>query len=145
MLWRHAKAADLPAITKALQAMEARAAKYPFVVTTSLRKAIASVEAAVFSHHAYVIDGYLVLIDIVTPWYSDDAILQEWYVMKLYPGGSVDSIPPALLEIARDLGCGIVMTADSSPVQIVAAAYEQAGFHKLTQSYCLKVPNGIRS
>lgn len=139
MSWRNAKAADFPAIDAALRVMEERAAKYPFVITTSLRKATTSIEAAVFSHRAYVIDGYLVLIDVVEPWYSTDSILQEWYVMKIYPGGDVSSIPPALLEIAKDLGCGIVMTADSSPVQIVAAAYEQAGFIKLTQSYCTKV------
>ena len=129
----------MPAVHDALLVMEQRAAKYPFVVTTSLRKAAASIEHAILTHNAYVVDGYLVLTEVLQPWYSEDNILQEWYVMRLYPSGSVDSIPAALKEIAYTLGCQIVMTADSSPVQIVAAAYEQAGFNKLTQSYCTKV------
>lgn len=137
-LYRWADLSDMRAVHDGLRLMEQRAATYPFVVTTSLRKAAVSIEHAIITHNAYVIDGYLVLTDVIKPWYSEDAILQEWYVMRLYKGGTVASIPPALKQIAKDLGCAIIMTADSSPVQIVAAAYEAAGFTKLTQSYCTK-------
>lgn len=139
MLYRWAEISDLSAVHDSLVLMEQRAAKYPFVITTSLRKAMQSVEHAIMTHNAVVIDGYLVLVDVVKPWYSEDAILQEWYVMRIYPGGNVSSIPPALKALAVDVGCSIIMTADSSPVQIVAAAYEAAGFTKLTQSFCTKV------
>jgi len=139
MLYRQATLADMGAVVKGLWALKPHADKYAFVASTSLRKAQASIEHAILTNHAFVVDGYLVLIDVMQPWFSEDTVLQEWFVMKLYDGGTVANIPPTLMRIASDLGCKIVITADSSPVQIVATAYKQAGFHPLTQSFCQKV------
>lgn len=139
MLYRQATLADMGAVDVGLRALQPHADRYPFIATTSLRKAYGSIEHAIITNNGFVVDGYLVLIEVIQPWFSEDTVLQEWFVMKLYDGGSVANIPPTLMRIAHDLGCKIVITADSSPVQIVATAYKQAGFHPLTQSFCKKV------
>jgi len=82
----------------------------------------------------------LVLTAVVYPWYSTAPVLQEWLVLKLHSGGSVNSIPPALLAIAKERGCSVVITGDSSPISIVAEAYSQADFRPLTQSFYKEVP-----
>lgn len=130
---------DSEAIIRALRKLQDYAKGYDFVHTIDFNVAAANVLTTVESGCASIIDGYLVLMEFLQPWYSEDWILQEWLVLKLYPGGSVDSIPPALKEIAAASECKVIITADSSPVNIVAQAYERAGFHKLTQSYCTKV------
>lgn len=126
----------------ALRRLQAFAAKYAWVNEINWIKA----NTAILSFHkdgnAFVVDGYLVMVDTVAPWYSLDEVLQEWLVLKLYDGGSVNSIPPALLAIAKSRGCKTVISADSSPISIVSKAYEDAGFLPLTRSYFKEVPNG---
>lgn len=90
-------------------------------------------------HGAYVVDGYLVMTEVITPWYSTQKVLQEWLVLKLYEDGDINSVPAALQELAHLLDCRVVITADSSPVSIVAAAYEKAGYSSLTHSFYKKV------
>lgn len=129
---------DTESIIRALRKLQDYAKGYDFVHTIDFNVAAGNVLKTVECGNAFVIDGYLVLLEFLQPWYSEDWILQEWLVLKLCPGGSVDSIPPALKEIAAANECKVIITADSSPVSIVAQAYERAGFHKLTQSYCTK-------
>jgi len=130
---------DTEVITNAVRKLQAYARNYVFINTIDFDTALANVLETVKIGAAYIIDGYLVLTEFIQPWYSEDWILQEWLVLKVRSGGSVDSIPPALKEIAAEHECRIILTADSSPVNIVAQAYEKAGFHKLTQSFCTKV------
>ena len=114
--------------------------KYKFAVGVDYTTAEANVLHQVDTGNAYIIDGYLVLISVVVPWYATLPILQEWLVLKLYSGGSVNSIPPALLELAASKGCKLVITGDSSPVNIMADAYHKACFTPLTQSFYKEVP-----
>lgn len=140
MSYRHATLdIDTAAIVAALRKLQAYAQNYDFIHNINFDVAVANVLTVVEQGNAYIIDGYLVLTEFIQPWYSEDWILQEWLVLKVRSGGSVDSIPPALREIAAANACSIILTADSSPVNIVAQAYERAGFHKLTQSFCTKV------
>lgn len=138
MSYRPATEADLPAIEQALRTLKYHADKYPFVASTSVDKATASLRG-LLPHGLYIVDGYLVAVDTFSPWYSDDKILQEWLVLKLYQGGSTASIPPMLRELAEQLECSVILTGDSSPVQLMAKTYEAAGYYKLTQSFCTKV------
>lgn len=124
-------------VVDALIRLKQYASQYPWVGNIDFDKACDSVYQTMCDGNAYVIDGYLVLVDVIKPWYTDDKILQEWLVIKLVhkEGQSVDSIPPALLKLAEERGCRAVITADSSPVSIVAGAYQRADFKPLTTSF----------
>lgn len=131
------RANQIGLVTEALLKLRDYASQYKWANAIDFDKACASVQQTYDDGCAYVVDGYLVLIDVIQPWYSNDKILQEWLVLKLehIEGQSVDSIPPALLAIAKERGCKSVITADSSPVNIVAGAYQRAGFTPLTTSF----------
>lgn len=139
MSYRLATEDDMPAISQALHTLKYHADKYPFVVSTNVAKAERNLQLSIHFGKAYVVDGYFVLTDTFEPWYSDDKVLQESLVLKLYQGGNRASIPPMLRELAEYLECSVIITADSSPVQLMAKTYEEAGFDKLTQSFCTKV------
>lgn len=133
---------ETDALTEALLKLYAYANKYEWANEISWIKANQAIRAFAKEGNAYVVDGYLVMVDTIEPWYSYDRVLQEWLVLKLYQGGSVDSVPPALLALAKERGCKTVMSADSSPLSIVSKAYEDAGFLPLTRSYFQKVNYG---
>jgi hypothetical protein len=136
MIWRQCDThGDWAPVVDALIKLEAYAKEYKWAVGVDFSLATGAIYTAIKAGQGYIIDGYLVMLDEVKPWYSDEPILTEWLVMKLYPGGSVDSIPPALVQIAKQRGLKLVMTADSSPVNIVAGAYKRGGFSPLTTSF----------
>ena len=137
---RLADVMDRVSIRIALTKLQEYAKTYGWAVGIDYETAVASIMAEVAEDNAYVIDGYLVLTAVVCPWYSTSPVLQEWLVLKLHSGGSVNSIPPALLAIAKEKGCAVVITGDSSPISIVAGAYSQADFRPLTQSFYKEVP-----
>ncbi len=120
--YRLANSDDYVAISTALLQLAKYAEAYDWAGRVDLNKAYRNVIDVVRCGKAYVVDGYLVLTDTLTPWYSNDSLLEEWLVLKLYTGGSVGSIPPAIEAIAKELGCIGVLSADSSPVNIVGKA-----------------------
>lgn len=131
---------DTSAIRQALLDLQEYAKAYDFAVGVNFTLATSNLADAVADGRGYVIDGYLVLVDKVTPWYSTQSVLQEWLVLKLYSGGTTSSIPPALKQIAKSLGCVCVISGDSSPVHIMAKTYRDAGWPTLTQSFYKRVP-----
>ena len=142
-MYRKAELTDLRCIYDALRGLEQYAKQYSWTNEVSFEKAYSTIEAEVYAGKAYIVEGYLVMTDVLTPWYSNDKVLQEWLVLKLYKVGSVDSIPEALLAIAKELGCKSVISADSSPVNIVGKAYEKAGWLPLTRSFTKGIESGI--
>lgn len=126
---------DWPATVDALMRLEQYAKAYSWTNTVDFQKACGAIHSFIKDGNALVVSGYLVMIDEVTPWYSNDKILQEWLVLKLYQGGDINDVPAALLAEAKKRGCKSVVTADSSPISIVADAYERAGFVPLTRSF----------
>ena len=140
MSYRHTKNYDKQHVTTALAKLQSYAAKYPWVINIDWDKAVESIHNAMDRGMGYVVDeSYLVMVDEVVPWYSEDRILQEWLVIRIYPGGDIDSVPPALVEMAKDRDCIMVMSADSSPVKLVADAYVRADFLPLTQTFYQRV------
>lgn len=142
-MYRKAERTDLGCIYDALRGLEQYAKQYSWTNEVDFEKSYSTIEAEVLAGKAYIVEGYLVMTDVLTPWYSNDKILQEWLVLKLYKVGSVESVPKALLAIARELGCKSVISADSSPVNIVGKAYENAGWLPLTRSFTKGIESGI--
>ena len=133
---------DRDALIAACKKLQEYAKAYSWTNEVSFDKGVSALQANILMGKGYLIDGYLVMLDIIQPWYSNDKVLQEWLVLKLYPGGTVNSIPPALLSIAQTLGCKSVISADSSPISIVENAYLVDGWRPLTRSFTMKVPDG---
>jgi hypothetical protein len=133
--WRWATLADDELIFKALLNLDRYSDKYDWAVGKDFGKACNSIADAIAAGNVAIVDGYLVCVDTVIPWYSNATVLQEWLVLKLEEGGNLASIPIALQEIAIGRGASLIMSADSSPVNIVAGAYKAAAFKPLTTSF----------
>lgn len=133
--WRFAEVSDGDAIRFACRKLERYAERYDWAIKQDYIKGLAAVMDAVRHRQALVIDGYLVLICEVVPWYSNAKCLQEWLVMDLNMTGVIESVPLGLEAFARAHNFDMVITADSSPVNIVAGAYRGAAFKPLTSSF----------
>jgi hypothetical protein len=137
---RLATAEDRGALVEACKRLAAYAVKYKWVGEVDYEKGLTALFAEVDKGNAYVIEGYIVFVDEITPWYTQDRLLQEWLVMRLhYVHGELSKVPSALLAIAKARACVGVLGNDSSPVPIVAAAYEGDGWLALTKSYFKEV------
>lgn len=135
---------DGTAIAEAVLKLQEYAQAYNWAQDISFLKALETVYETVDEGNAYIVDGILVLVNEFAPWYSNTKVLQEWLVLRVYPSvsGGVAEVPKALLEIAKQRECATLITADSSPISIVADAYKAAGFQPLTRSFFKKVQDG---
>lgn len=133
--WRYATVDDSNEIFKAILKLDAYSDGYDWAIGKDLTKACDSIADAVAANNVLIVDGYMVCIETITPWYSNSRVLQEWLVLKIADGGSIKSVPLALEEVAMGLGIKLIMSADSSPVNIVAGAYKEAAFKPLTTSF----------
>ena len=126
---------DTSALRGACGRLLAYASKYDWAQGVDYQKACGILADRVAEGMVYIIDGYAVFIDKVVPWYSTKPYLEEWLTLRLYHGGTTASIPPALERIAKELGCCSVVGGDSSPVQLMTAAYEEANWRPLTKLF----------
>lgn len=136
---------DAVAVEAALKKFQSLGATFGHVKTMSFERAMQQVTTAIANRDAYIIDGYLVMVDEVQPWYTEDKFLQEWLVVKVYRpiNQSISSIPAALEKIAVERGCIGIISADTAPAQLVAQAYKDAGFKPLTTSFYKVLDHGI--
>ncbi len=121
-------AQDITAIEAVMRKQARRISKRPWATASDIEKAVEAVLAACANGGGYMVDGYLVLVDVVVPWHSHQPILHEWLVLKVYHGGSIHSVPNALLQLEKALGCCGIVGGDTSVTATLAAAYAEAGF-----------------
>lgn len=133
--WRYATVDDSNEIFRAILKLDAYSDGYDWAIGKDLNKAYDSITDAVAANNVLIVDGYMVCVETITPWYSNARVLQEWLVLKIADGGSIKSVPLALEEVAVGRGIKLIMSADSSPVNIVAGAYKEAAFKPLTTSF----------
>lgn len=126
---------DTSALREACGRLLAYATAYNWAKGVDYQAACGVLHDQVAAGNCYIIDGYAVFVDKVTPWYSTLPYLEEWLTMRLYQGGTTASIPPALEAIAAKLGCASIVGGDSSPVQLMTAAYEGAKWQPLTKLF----------
>lgn len=130
---------DLPTIGRELAKLEKYAKDYGFISSTDLIKATSAIAQQIREGNGYVLGDYLVMVAEVTPWYSNDKLLQEWFTMKLrFRANGRQYIPDVLQVIAEERGCSHVLTADSSNGSMTNQ-WQAAGFSPLTQSFYTKV------
>jgi hypothetical protein len=88
------------------------------------------------NEYVYVIDGYMVFVSLVTPWYGGSSFMQEWFTIKIGDSvNGVNGVAEALHDLAKELGLAGVLGGDSSPVSIMAKAYDDSGYIPLTKVY----------
>ena len=131
---------DTRAIRDALWELHSYAKQYNWALEVDFDAGSSAVADCVAEGNAYIVDGFLVLVAVFLPWYSKGRVLQEWLVLKLSEGGDINEVPYALERIAKERDCSLIITADSSPVSIMARTYLGNGFAPLTKSFYRRVP-----
>lgn len=89
--------------------------------------------------HAYIVDGYLVVYELGTPWYATDDVLfiAEQLVLRIAVSGDFAAIPAFLERKGREAGCqmAIAGTALARSDKALASLYNSSGF--TTEGYSL--------
>lgn len=130
---------DTGAIVEALYRFASRGSEYPSLNKPDFEKGMVEIWNRVDAGDAYVVDGYLVIVKVVTPWYTQESVLSELLVCKLYKG-DITQVPKALEQLARDRGCVSVVCSDSSSHKSLAGAYQAAGFIPLPTPFYKDTP-----
>lgn len=112
---RLATSSDLPLILEALVRHKPVLEERSFVGTTDLGKAYSSLESEIGEGNGYVVGDFLVMVTELTPWYSNEKLLTEWFTMSLIKlSRGANLLVPALEEIAKQRSCRAIVTGDTS-------------------------------
>jgi len=135
---------DVAPLYRAMRAFEAKVLAQPdhykFARGFNFSVAYGSLLDAITARRCLYIDGYMVFFDIITPWYGGEPLLQEWFTIKVANEDTQLTLVVAQLHAyARGRGCRAVLGGDSSPVSLMASAYEAEGFTPLTKQYFKEV------
>ena len=108
------KATNRP--TKALHKIVDHLAAY-----TSLRQG---------GYEVWLVEGYLVVFAVGTPWYSDQPVLSELLIVRVRPGGTLTGVAQFLKDQARSAGAVIVAvgTAFAQSDRALTRLYQSEGF-----------------
>lgn len=85
------------------------------------------------SEHAYIVDGYLVVYELLTMRWSDTLILAEQIIFALNSEGSFTSVVEFLEAKAREAGAKYlcVGTALAKSDTALASLYQRNGFSRM--------------
>lgn len=85
------------------------------------------------AENAYIVDGYLVVYDISTMWWSDTPILAEQLVFALEPSSGLATVVEFFEAKAREAGARYlcVGTALAKSDIALASLYEREGFSRI--------------
>jgi hypothetical protein len=91
--------------------------------------------------NAYIVDGYLVVYDISTMWWSDTPILAEQLIFALNSDGRFSSVIEFLEAKAREAGAKYlcVGTALAKSDAALASVYERNGFSRMAINLCKEI------
>lgn len=110
---RQATNTDLPAIEKAynrlLESSNAEHMKHADKDT-----ALQYIQEAISIGHAWFYDGYFILFDIGSPWFSKTKMLIEEIIIRVYPTSEpVENAIKALDKLRDEFGCMAVAVGDT--------------------------------
>lgn len=82
--------------------------------------------------HAYIVDGFLVVYDLDTPWWAKagTVFLEELLVLRVAVSGDFARVPEFLEAQAREHGASlaVVGTALAKSDEALSSLYRRAGF-----------------
>lgn len=97
------------------------------------------------SDNAYIVDdAFLVVFDVITPWYAKDVtFLEEVIILRLVPGGDFKNVASFLERKREEAGAKLVCvgTALARTDAALASVYHKLGFRTETV-VLVKDPDG---
>ncbi len=118
-------------INHALTALMARMRKSlnPQFQLSSVEVASAYIRKAMTENRAFIHHGYLILVDVATPWHSRESVLIEELILKVYdqPEWKVEEAIACLDGIALAKGVRFIVAGDTQ-VGYMVPKYHAAGF-----------------
>lgn len=133
---RKADLFDLPQIKAAMQNMLDKSPA-PQMKYADIDVALSHlIYNAIPDGHAWIADGYLILVSVGRPWYSGEEFLIEDLILKIGDSeGGVASAIAGLESLAQRFGVPLLAVGDTQ-IGYMAPKYEAAGFTILgTQLY----------
>jgi len=91
----------------------------------------ATMESLPNMRHAYIVAGsYLVVYDLIIPWFSRTVLLQELLVLRLNRASTFDVVPDFLSAQAAEAGASLILvgTMLAKSDRALASLYSRSGF-----------------
>jgi hypothetical protein len=93
--------------------------------------AIRNVRFAMAEQRAYYVDGYFIMVDEGSDWYTDKKYLIEQIILKIHPTHAPVSVAIAALDrIREEHGC-VAIAAGDTQVGYMTPHYHAAGYTTL--------------
>jgi hypothetical protein len=141
---RKATNQDVPAIMAALLAMLPKANGRGQMAYAEPMEAELSVRHAIFQERAVIVDGYFIMFDVGSPWYTTKRYLIEDIILKIEKTDApVDTAIQALDVLARKYGCDAIAVGDTQ-IGYMTPKYINHGYATLGTQLFKGVPDGIR-
>lgn len=107
----------------------------PFMRHFSPEKAKASLMEAARRNRAYMVDGYLVVFDLMSPWHSDITILIEEFVLRVQATNQPPSVIPEFLDAMRVMHRAAYIVSGDGQVGAMSQHYLAAGYRKIGEQF----------
>jgi len=134
---------DWPVIEERLLHMKARSPA-PQMRHAEIGYAMAALRARADSSQVVINDGYMILFDVGSPWYTKERFLIEELILRIGP--STDGVRGAIRcldKLARLHECCAVAAGDTQ-VGYMVPHYEAEGFRVLGQQLFKEIEHGVR-
>lgn len=81
-------------------------------------------------YEVWLVDGYLVVFALGTPWYSTSPVISELLIVRVRPGGTLTGVAQFLKDQARSARAAIVAvgTAFARSDRALTRLYQSEGF-----------------
>jgi hypothetical protein len=125
---RLAYSAELPAILCALKRLQSRS-KAPQMMFSDLNKAGFSIRGWIDDGEAWIVGDYFVAVTRGTMWYSEDPMLFEQLVIKVYNtnNNQISTVTDFLKALCVSESCAAVIVGDAQSGRMIPV-YQDAGF-----------------
>lgn len=134
----------MPLIKVALLNMLAKSTA-PQMKHADINTALFYIRLASSTQKAWLVDGYLVLYDVGSDWYSDKTYLIEQLILRVYKTEApVEVAINFLAERAKFHGCVMVAAGDTQ-CGIMTPKYQAAGYSVLGTQLYKEITDGISS
>ena len=107
--------------------------------------AFAYVRQAMREGRAYYLDGYFIMVDVGSDWYTSRKYLIEQIILKIHPTTSPVSVAIAALDRIREIHGCVAIAAGDTQVGYMTPHYHAAGYITLGTQLFKGEPNGIHS
>lgn len=107
----------------------------PFMRHFCPAKAKASLMEAARRNRAYMVDGYLVVFDTMSPWHSDITIVIEEFVLRVYPTNFTPAVVTEFLDAMKSMHNAVSIVSGDGQVGAMSKHYLAAGYRKIGEQF----------